>query len=209
LSIEELNVLADSLDNVYKNRGYITIEDVQTKLDDSDASLVETNQLMRLLLERGCKVTECGKQDDDLSFYDGSQEIVTPSSLRQLMLFYKKENKNRITGLDYAFEEYDEGLIYYSYLRLLMKLSKVATIRHIVTLQEAYNMFLDEGEDKAVFAIQSAAYIQKVSLALHNRKQYKKIRAVHKGALAGYQIFLTQNMHKVIAACESQLTSKV
>ena len=66
---EELNAVADTLSTVYRKRGYILVDDVQSKLDECGASLVETTQLTRLLEERGCRVSEHGDTEDDLSMY--------------------------------------------------------------------------------------------------------------------------------------------
>lgn len=199
---EELNAVADTLSTVYRKRGYILVDDVQSKLDEFGASLVETTQLTRLLEERGCRVSEHGDSEDDLSMYDGSYECIPPAGVKKLLAFYKKDAKAGIPGLPYTLEEYSEGLLFYSYLRKQLKLSKSACIQNILTLQETYDMYLPDGEDKSIFDIDSAAYIQTIMEAIHNRKVYKKIRAIHKSALGTYQMFLTQNKHKIIAECD-------
>ena len=209
MSNEQLDSIAETLSIVYKKRGYILIDDVQSKLDEVGASLVETTQLIRLLEERGCKVSNQGDDGDDLSFYDGSYESIPPRSVVKFTAFYQKENKAGIPNLPYHLENYGEGLLFYAYLRLELGLSKTASTQVITTLQETYNMFLPEGEDKVIFDIDSAAYIQTVMDTIHNRKIYKKIRATHKGALGTYQMFLIQNKHRVIAACEAKLSGKV
>ena len=91
----------------------------------------------------------------------------------------------------------------FTYLRNQLRLSKTACVQNILTLQETYDMYLPDGEDKSIFDIDSAAYIQTIMEAIHNRKVYKKIRAIHKSELGTYQMFLTQNKHKIIAECDS------
>ena len=44
MTTEELNAVADTLSTVYRKRGYILVDDVQSKLDEFGASLVETTQ---------------------------------------------------------------------------------------------------------------------------------------------------------------------
>ena len=209
MSIEQLDAIAETLSIVYKKRGYILIDDVQSKLDEVGASLVETTQLIRLLEERGCKVSDQGDDDDDLSFYDGSYETIPLRSVEIFTAFYKKENKAGIINLPYHIEDYGEGLLFYAYLRLELGLSKTASTQVITTLQETYDMYLSEGENKVIFDIDSAAYIQTVMETIHNRKIFKKVRATHKSALGTYQMFLIQNKHRIIAACEAKLSSKV
>ena len=202
MTTEELSSIADTLSTVYRKRGYILVDDVQSKLDEFGASLVETTQLIRLLEERGCRVSEHGDSEDDLSMYDGSYEYIPPAGVEKVLAFYKKDAKAGIPELPYALEEYSEGLLFYSYLRNQLKLSRTACAQNILTLQETYDMYLPDGEDKSIFDIDSAAYIQEIMEAIHNRKVYKKIRAIHKSALGTYQMFLTQNKHKIIAECD-------
>ena len=199
---EELNAIADTLSTVYRRRGYLLVDDIQSKLDELGASLVETTQLTHLLEERGCRVSEHGDSEDDLSMYDGSYEFIPPASVKNLLAFYKKDAKAGIPGLSYVLEEYSEGLLFYSYLRKQLKLSRTASEQIILTLQETYELFLPEGEDKSIFDIDSAAYIETIMQTIHNRKKYKKIRAPHKSALGTYQMFLTQNKHKILAVCD-------
>ncbi len=202
MTTEELNAVADTLSTVYRKRGYIMVDDVQTKLDELGASLVETTQLIRLLEERGCRISDHGNSEDDLSMYDGSYESIPNESVKKLLAYYKMDSKAGIPGLSYSLEEYSEGLLFYSYLRKQLKLSRIACIRLIQTLQETYEFFLPEGEDKSIFDIDSAAYIETIFDAFQNRKKYKKIRANHKSALGAYQMFLTQNKHKILAVCD-------
>ena len=42
MTIEELSTIADTLSTVYRKRGYILVDDVQSKLDEFGASLIET-----------------------------------------------------------------------------------------------------------------------------------------------------------------------
>lgn len=209
MTTEELNALADLFNVVYTKRGYVLIDDIQAKLDQFGASLIESNQLMSLLAERGCKVTEAGDVDDDLSIYDGSYDLIPSAMIEDLTSFYKKDANPGIYGLRFPLENYCEGLLFYAYLRLIMGLSKVACSQIILTLQETYDMFLPDGEDKPIFDIRSAAYIQTIMDEIHNRKKYKKIRASHKSALGTYQMYLTKNKHKVISDCRSKLSSRV
>ena len=102
MTTEELNAVADILNTVYRKRGYILVDDVQSKLDEFGASLVETTQLTRLLEERGCKVTEHGDTEDDISMYDGSYEYIPPAGVEKVLAFYKKDAKAGIPGLPYA-----------------------------------------------------------------------------------------------------------
>ncbi len=201
MTTEELNTVADTLSTVYRKRGYILVDDVQSKLDEFGASLVETTQLTRLLEERGCRISDHGNSEDDLSMYDGSYERIPTASVKKLLSYYRMDAKAGIPGLSYTLEEYSEGLLFYSYLRKQLKLSRVTCIQLILTLQETYEMFLPEGEDKSIFDIDSAAYIETIFETLQNRKKYKKIRANHKSALGTYQMFLTQNKHKILAVC--------
>lgn len=199
---EELNAVANSLSTVYRKRGYILADDVQSKLEEFGASLVETTKLTHLLEEHGCRISEHGDNEDDLSMYDGSYEYIPPAGAKKLLAFYKKDAEAGIPGLSYALEEYGEGLLFYCYLRKQLKLSKAASEQNILTLQETYDMFLPEGEDKSIFDIDSASYVQTIMKTIHNRKIYKKIRSTHKNALGTYQMFLTLNKHKIIAKCD-------
>ena len=209
LTLEELNEVADLLNTVYKNRGYVLVEDVQAQLDECGASLVESNHLMGLLAERGCKITDDNAKEDDLSLYNGSYELVSEEMISDFTSFYNKDSRNGIKGLGYSLEDFHEGVLFYAFLRLIMGLSKKASSEIIVTLQEAYNIYLPEGEDKSIFDIQSAGYVQTIMDAVHNRKRYKKIRASHKNALGTYQLYLTKNKHQIIRDCIVKMSSKV
>ena len=93
VTTEELNAVADTLSTVYRKRGYIMVDDVQTKLDELGASLVETTQLIRLLEERGCRISDHGNSEDDLSMYDGSYESIPNESVKKLLAYYKLDSK--------------------------------------------------------------------------------------------------------------------
>ena len=58
--------------SVYKNRGYVTVAEIQDLLDTYNASLVETNRVFQHLIEAGCKISENSTNDGDFKFYDES-----------------------------------------------------------------------------------------------------------------------------------------
>ena len=201
----EINRLVELICTVYKNRGFVTFDEIQEQLDNYDASLIETNRIMGLLEESGCRITDEYTGSDDFSLYDGTYCESKSEVLKRFSSFLEKERLEEIPGLDYDIKDYELGILYYAYLRLVMKLSKVATKQHIVCLQEAYNMFLDDGEDKIIFNIQSALYAQEIDADLRDKKKHGKVKPMCKTAISNYQHFLEKNRHHVIAACEEKL----
>ena len=201
----EIDNLVDLISRVYKNRGYVSFDEVQERLDKYDASLIETNHVMRLLEERGCRITEQYTEGDDFSLYDDPCKESKCDVVTRFSDFLNKEKLQGIPGLDYDIKDYELGVLYYTYLRLVMKLSKIATKQHIACLQEAYNMFLDDGEDKIIFEIQSAVYAQQIDADLRDKKKHGKVKPMCKTAISNYQHFLEKNRHHIIAACEEKL----
>ena len=200
-----MNHLVDLICNVYKNRGFVTFDEIQDRLDEYGASLIETNRIMGLLEEQGCRISDQDTEADDFSLYDGSFQAKEPDLATRFAPYLQKEKIQVIAGLDYDITKYDLGILYYIYLRLIMKLSKVATKQHIVCLQEAYNIFLGEGADKKIFEIQSALYAKEIDSGLRDKKKYGKVKPMCKTAISNYQHFLEKNRHHVIASCEEKL----
>ena len=52
----EIKTIVHKVCSVYKNRGYVTVAEIQDLLDTYNASLVETNRVFQHLIEAGCKV---------------------------------------------------------------------------------------------------------------------------------------------------------
>ena len=192
---------------IYKNRGFITVDNIQDLLDENDATLLETNRIMSLLDELGCKITEGDSLEDDLSFYDGSKQDQGLTVLDRFSAFLKKEKIDAISSLEYALKDYEIGVLYYIYLRLTLKLTKAATIKNLKSLQNGYSSALNYGEDKVVFDIQSAEYMQKICDDLQHVSLPVKVKREYKSAIVNYQYFLTLNMHTVIANCEARMKS--
>ena len=201
----EIDGLVELVCKVYKKRGYVTFDEIQEQLDRYGASLIETNHVMGLLEENGCRITDQYAGCDDFSLYDDSHSESLCDISKRFAPFLEKEKLQEIQGLDYDIRDYELGILYYAYLRLVMKLTRVSTKKHIVCLQEAYNMFLDDGEDKIIFDIQSALYAQEIDADLRDRKKHGKVDSMYKTAISNYQHFLGKNRHHVIAACEEKL----
>lgn len=201
----EIIKLVETICNVYKNRGYVSIDEIQSKLDEHEASLIETNKIMRLLDENGCRISTTHSDSNDFSLYDGSFGENGKSIQERFSTFIEKEKINCIDGLEYQLQDYETGVLYYIYLRLILRLSKASAAKHVINLQEAYNIYLDSDEDKIIFNIQSAEYVQKIMVDLHDKKKHKKVKQIYKTAVGNYQHFLEQNMHSVIARCEEIL----
>lgn len=201
----EIKTIVHKVCSVYKNRGYVTVAEIQDLLDAHYASLVETNRVFQRLLETGCKVSENSTNDEDFKFYDETVQNIKDTVIRTFSSFLLKEKIDNISGLEYSLYDYENGIIYYLYLRLIMKLAKVTAKKHIVDLQKAYEKFLPEGEAKNVFDIRSAAFIQKVFLELKDPKKHRKVPREQLTAVANYQHFLSRNSHSVLAQCEAAI----
>ena len=199
----EIKTIVHKVCSVYKNRGYVTVAEIQDLLDTYNASLVETNHVFQHLIEAGCKISENSTNDGDFEFYDDTTPNIKDSVLRRFSAFLSKEKIDNISGLEYSLYDYENGIIYYLYLRLVMKLAKVTSKKHVVDLQKAYERFLPEGESKIVFEIKSAAFIQNVYLELKDPKKHRKIPREQLIAVANYQHFLSRNSHFLLAQCEA------
>lgn len=201
----EIKTIVHKVCSVYKNRGYVTVAEIQDLLDTYNASLVETNRVFQHLIEAGCKISENSTNDGDFEFYDETTPNIKDSVLRRFSAFLSKEKIDNISGLEYSLYDYENGIIYYLYLRLVMKLAKVTSKKHVVDLQKAYERFLPEGESKIVFEIKSAAFIQNVYLELKDPKKHRKIPREQLIAVANYQHFLSRNSHFLLAQCEAAM----
>lgn len=201
----EIKTIVHKVCSVYKNRGYVTVAEIQDLLDTYNASLVETNRVFQHLIEAGCKISENSTNDGDFKFYDESTPNIKDTVLRRFSAFLSKEKIDNISGLEYSLYDYENGIIYYLYLRLVMKLAKVTSKKHVVDLQKAYERFLPEGESKIVFEIKSAAFIQNVYLELKDPKKHRKIPREQLIAVANYQHFLSRNSHFLLAQCEAAI----
>ena len=201
----EIKTIVHKVCSVYKNRGYVTVAEIQDLLDTYNASLVETNRVFQHLIEAGCKISENSTNDGDFEFYDDTTPNIKDSVLRRFSAFLSKEKIDNISGLEYSLYDYENGIIYYLYLRLVMKLAKVTSKKHVVDLQKAYERFLPEGESKIVFEIKSAAFIQNVFLELKDPKKHRKIPREQLTAVANYQHFLSRNSHSLLAQCEAAI----
>ena len=201
----EIKTIVHKVCSVYKNRGYVTVAEIQDLLDTHNASLVETNRVFQHLIEAGCKISENSTNDGDFEFYDDTTPNIKDSVLRRFSAFLSKEKIDNISGLEYSLYDYENGIIYYLYLRLVMKLAKVTSKKHVVDLQKAYERFLPEGESKIVFEIKSAAFIQNVYLELKDPKKHRKIPREQLIAVANYQHFLSRNSHFLLAQCEAAI----
>ena len=201
----EIKTIVHKVCSVYKNRGYVTVAEIQDLLDTYNASLVETNRVFQHLIEEGCKISENSANDGDFKFYDETTPNIKDTVLRRFSGFLSKEKIDNITGLEYSLCDYENGIIYYLYLRLVMNLAKVTSKKHVVDLQKAYERFLPEGESKVVFEIKSAAFIQKVFLELKDPKKHRKIPREQLTAVANYQHFLSRNSHSLLAQCEAAI----
>ena len=201
----EIKTIVHKVCSVYKNRGYVTVAEIQDLLDTYNASLVETNRVFQHLIEAGCKISENSTNDGDFEFYDDTTPNIKDSVLRRFSAFLSKEKIDNISGLEYSLYDYENGIIYYLYLRLVMKLAKVTSKKHVVDLQKAYERFLPEGESKIVFEIKSAAFIQNVYLELKDPKKHRKISREQLIAVANYQHFLSRNSHFLLAQCEAAI----
>lgn len=201
----EIKTIVHKVCSVYKNRGYVTVAEIQDLLDTYNASLVETNRVFQHLIEAGCKISENSTNDGDFEFYDDTTPNIKDSVLRRFSAFLSKEKIDNISGLEYSLYDYENGIIYYLYLRLVMKLAKVTSKKHVVDLQKAYERFLPEGESKIVFEIKSAAFIQNVYLELKDPKKHRKIPREQLIAVANYQHFLSRNSHFLLAQCEAAI----
>lgn len=201
----EIKTIVHKVCSVYKNRGYVTVAEIQDLLDTYNASLVETNHVFQHLIEAGCKISENSTNDGDFEFYDDTTPNIKDSVLRRFSAFLSKEKIDNISGLEYSLYDYENGIIYYLYLRLVMKLAKVTSKKHVVDLQKAYERFLPEGESKIVFEIKSAAFIQNVYLELKDPKKHRKIPREQLIAVANYQHFLSRNSHFLLAQCEAAI----
>lgn len=201
----EIKTIVHKVCSVYKNRGYVTVAEIQDLLDTYNASLVETNRVFQHLIEAGCKISENSTNDGDFEFYDETTPNIKDSVLRRFSAFLSKEKIDNISGLEYSLYDYENGIIYYLYLRLVMKLAKVTSKKHVVDLQKAYERFLPEGESKIVFEIKSAAFIQNVYLELKDPKKHRKIPREQLIAVANYQHFLSRNSHFLLAQCEAAI----
>ena len=201
----EIKTIVHKVCSVYKNRGYVTVAEIQDLLDTYNASLVETNHVFQHLIEAGCKISENSTNDGDFKFYDESTPNIKDTVLRRFSAFLSKEKIDNISGLEYSLYDYENGIIYYLYLRLVMKLAKVTSKKHVVDLQKAYERFLPEGESKIVFEIKSAAFIQNVYLELKDPKKHRKIPREQLIAVANYQHFLSRNSHFLLAQCEAAI----
>lgn len=201
----EIKTIVHKVCSVYKNRGYVTVAEIQDLLDTYNASLVETNRVFQHLIEAGCKISENSTNDGDFEFYDETTPNIKDSVLRRFSAFLSKEKIDNISGLEYSLYDYENGIIYYLYLRLVMKLAKVTSKKHVVDLQKAYERFLPEGESKIVFEIKSAAFIQNVYLELKDPKTHRKIPREQLIAVANYQHFLSRNSHFLLAQCEAAI----
>ena len=201
----EIKTIVHKVCSVYKNRGYVTVAEIQDLLDTHNASLVETNRVFQHLIEAGCKISENSTNDGDFEFYDETTPNIKDSVLRRFSAFLSKEKIDNISGLEYSLYDYENGIIYYLYLRLVMKLAKVTSKKHVVDLQKAYERFLPEGESKIVFEIKSAAFIQNVYVELKDPKKHRKIPREQLIAVANYQHFLSRNSHFLLAQCEAAI----
>ena len=201
----EIKTIVHKVCSVYKNRGYVTVAEIQDLLDTYNASLVETNHVFQHLIEAGCKISENSTNDGDFEFYDDTTPNIKDSVLRRFSAFLSKEKIDNISGLEYSLYDYENGIIYYLYLRLVVKLAKVTSKKHVVDLQKAYERFLPEGESKIVFEIKSAAFIQNVYLELKDPKKHRKIPREQLIAVANYQHFLSRNSHFLLAQCEAAI----
>lgn len=201
----EIKTIVHKVCSVYKNRGYVTVAEIQDLLDTYNASLVETNRVFQHLIEAGCKISENSTNDGDFEFYDDTTPNIKDSVLRRFSAFLSKEKIDNISGLEYSLYDYENGIIYYLYLRLVMKLAKVTSKKHVIDLQKAYERFLPEGESKIVFEIKSAAFIQNVYLELKDPKKHRKIPREQLIAVANYQHFLSRNSHFLLAQCEAAI----
>lgn len=201
----EIKTIVHKVCSVYKNRGYVTVAEIQDLLDTYNASLVETNRVFQHLIEAGCKISENSTNDGDFQFYDETTPNIKDTVLRRFSAFLSKEKIDNITGLEYSLCDYENGIIYYLYLRLVMKLAKVTSKKHVVDLQKAYERFLPEGESKIVFEIKSAPFIQQIFLELKDPKKHRKIPREQLMAVANYQHFLSRNSHSLLAQCEAAI----
>ena len=201
----EIKTIVHKVCSVYKNRGYVSVAEIQDLLDTYNASLVETNRVFQHLIEAGCKISENSTNDGDFKFYDETTSNIKDTVLRRFSGFLSKEKIDNISGLEYSLCDYENGIIYYLYLRLVMNLAKVTSKKHVVDLQKAYERFLPEGESKIVFEIKSAAFIQKVFLELKDPKKHRKIPREQLTAVANYQHFLSRNSHSLLAQCEAAI----
>ena len=123
----EIKTIVHKVCSVYKNRGYVTVAEIQDLLDTYNASLVETNHVFQHLIEAGCKISENSTNDGDFEFYDDTTPNIKDSVLRRFSAFLSKEKIDNISGLEYSLYDYENGIIYYLYLRLVMKLAKVTS----------------------------------------------------------------------------------
>lgn len=205
MDLTTMEQLVASICSVYKNRGYVTLDEVQTKLDDHNATLVETTRVMRLLSENGCKVVD-RSADEDFDQYTETTSTLSATTIGRIREHVLKEKADPIAGLDYCITEHENAMVYYIYLRYNMKLTKPAARSSISDLQKAYLLFLGNGEDKCIFDVQSADFARHINSTLHDKKQHKKVPAAYKNATATYQYFLEKNRHRIIANFEEQLT---
>ena len=201
----EMKTIVHKVCSVYKSRGYVTVAEIQDLLDVHNASLVETNRVFQRLIEAGCKVSENSSNDEDFEFYDETIPNIKDTVLKRFSDFLSKEKIGNISGLEYSLCDYENGIIYYLYLRLIMNLTKVTAKKHIIDLQKAYERFLPEGEAKNVFDIKSAAFIQQVFMELKDPKKHKKVPREQLTAVANYQYFLSRNSHSLLAQCETKI----
>lgn len=201
----EIQTVIHKVCDAYKNRGYVTVAEVQELLDDHNASLLETNRIFQYLTEEGCKISEGTTSDGDFEFYNEEVPDIKDAVLRTFSTFLSKEKIDNISGFEYSLRDYENGIVYYLYLRLIMKLSKVTAKKHVADLQRAYERFLPEGEAKNVFDIRSATFIQKVFLELKDPKKHCKVPREQLTAVANYQLFLSRNSHSILAQCEAAI----
>ena len=201
----EIKTIVHKVCSVYKNRGYVTVAEIQDLLDTYNASLVETNRVFQHLIEAGCKISETSTNDGDFKFYEETTPNIKDAVLRTFSGFLSKEKIENISGLEYSLCDYENGIIYYLYLRLIMNLARVTAKKHIVDLQKAYERFLPDGESKNVFDIKSAVFIQQVFLELKDPKKHRKVPREQLTAVANYQHFLSRNSHSLLAQCEAAI----
>ena len=189
----------------YKTRGFVTIGEVQDLLDNNRASIIDTSIVMRRLEETGCKLTDSPSSGENIEQLAADKPNDGKAIIDYLHTFYAKEQIDQIKDYRFILTEYENGMLYYAYLRLMMKLTKASAKRHISLLQEAYDIYLPDGEDKAIFDIESASFIDEIYFALHDRKKFKKATPMHKTVIANYKHYLTQNRHRIIANCEAAI----
>ena len=140
----EFQSVVQKICSAYKNRGYVTVSEIQDLLDGHSASLVETNHVFQCLTEAGCRVSESSTSDGDFEFYGEAASSSKDTVLKTFSSFLLKEKIDNVPGLGYSLRDYENGIVYYLYLRLIIKLPKITAKKHIVDLQKAYERFIPE-----------------------------------------------------------------